>query len=108
MTFAAVILIDTMVQFLITAPGIAAVMVPLSGSIAEASGLPVVTVLNMHAVGYSNYLLPYQMGPLLIVGAVCNVPNAQLTRTCLVVGLTGLLLLAPVSYLWWRFLGYLN
>ncbi len=108
MTFAAVILIDTVVQFLITAPGIAAVMVPLSGSIAEASGLPVATVLNMHAVGYSNYLLPYQMGPLLIVGAVCNVPNAQLTRTCLAVGLTGLLVLTPVSYLWWRFLGYLN
>ena len=108
MTFAAVILIDTVVQFLITAPGIAAVMVPLSGSIAEASGLPVATVLNMHAVGYSNYLLPYQMGPLLIVGAICNVPNAQLTRTCLAVGLTGLLVLAPASYLWWRFLGYLN
>ena len=66
-------------------------------------GASVATVLNMHAVGYSNYLLPYQMGPLLIVGAVCNVPNAQLTRTCLAVGLTGLLVLTPVSYLWWRF-----
>ncbi len=107
-TFVAVILMDTAAQFLITAPGVAAVMVPLSGSVAEASGLPVATVLNMHVVGYANYLLPYQMGPILIVGAICNVPNAHLTRSCLAVGLAGLLVLAPLSYLWWRFLGYLG
>lgn len=107
-TFAAVILIDTVAQFLITSPGVAAVMVPLSGSIAEASGLPVATVLNMHVVGYSNYMLPYQMGPLLIVGALCGVPNAHLTRSCLAVGLSGLLVLAPLTCLWWWVLGYLN
>jgi len=107
-TFAAVILIDTVAQFLITSPGVAAVMVPLSGSIAEASGLPVATVLNMHVVGYSNYMLPYQMGPLLIVAALCGVLNAHLTRSCLAVGLSGLLVLAPLTCLWWWFLGYLN
>ena len=83
-------------------------MVPISGSIAEASGLPVATVLNMHAVGYSNYMLPYQMGPVLILGALCNVSNVVLTRMCLAVGLLGLLVGAPISYLWWSFLGYLD
>jgi len=107
-TFVSVILIDTLIQFLITAPGVAAVMVPISGSIAEASGLPIATVLNMHAVGYSNYMLPYQMGPILILGALCNVSNVVLTRMCLAVGLLGLLIGAPLSYLWWHFLGYLN
>lgn len=107
-TFASVVLIDTLLQFFITTPGVAAVMVPISGSIAEASGLPVATVLNMHAVGYSNYMLPYQMGPVLILGALCNVSNVVLTRMCLAVGLLGLLVGAPISYLWWSFLGYLD
>ena len=105
-TFVSVVLIDTLLQFFITVPGVAAVMVPISGSIAEATGLPVATVLNMHAVGYSNYMLPYQMGPILILGALCNVSNIVLTRMCLVVGLLGLVIGTPLSYLWWSSLGY--
>ncbi len=107
-TFFSVILIDTLVQFLITSPGIAAVMVPLSGSIAEASAIPVETIVNMHAVGYSNYMLPYQMGPLLILSALCNVSNSDLTRLCFFVGFLGLVILTPITYLWWVALGYLN
>ena len=107
-TYFSVVLIDVLVGLLTTAPGIPAVMVPLSAGIAEAAGLPVKTVLMMHAVGYSTYILPYQMGPVMIAGALCNVSNAILTRLCLVIGVLTLIFLVPINYLWWLALGYLN
>ena len=107
-TYSSVVLIDVLIGLLVTAPGIPAVMVPLSAGIADAAGLPVKTVLMMHAVGYSTYILPYQMGPVLIAGALCNVSNAILTRLCLVIGVLTLIFLVPINYLWWLALGYLN
>lgn len=107
-TFSAVVGIDMILGGLVTTPGIPAVMVPLSGSIAEAAGLPVETVLMMHAVGYSTYFLPYQMAPVMIAAAICNVSIAVLTRLCVVMGVLSLIVLLPINYLWWLVLGYVS
>jgi di/tricarboxylate transporter len=94
---------------LVTAqPGVPVVLGPLAGSIAEATGLPLISVLMTQIVGLAAILLPYESAPVMVAIQLTNVGLGPATRLSLLLGSLTLLLLTPLAYLWWRFLGYLS
>ncbi len=89
-------------------PGVPAVLGPLAGPIAEATGLPLISVLMTQVVGFAAILLPYESAPVMVAIQLANVGLAAATRLSLLLGSLTLLLLGPMAYLWWRHLGYLS
>ena len=89
-------------------PGVPAVLGPLAGSIAETTGLPLLTVLMTQVIGFSAMLFPYQSAPVMVAIQLANVGLGAATRLSLLLGGLTLLVLTPLAYPWWRFLGYLT
>lgn len=108
---------QTLIALVLTAMGVGlagtilsipAVMTPLAGGVSEASGMPLELVLMTQAVAYSTVLLPYQLPPLLIASQVSGLGLAVTSRFCLLLAICTVLVLLPLDYLWWSFLGYLK
>ncbi|WP_276330470.1 SLC13 family permease [Stella humosa] len=89
-----------------TFPGVPAVMTPLATDLAAASGLPLLTVLMTQVIGFSTVILPYQAPPIVVALQLGRVRMGQAARVSLAVLVPTILLLVPLNYLWWRFLGY--
>jgi hypothetical protein len=85
-----------------------AVLGPLAGSSAATTGLPVLSVLMTQIVGLAAMLFPYQSAPIMVALQLSNVGLGPATRLSLALGSLTLLLLAPLAYLWWRYLGVLG
>ncbi len=107
-TFTVMTIAGTLIGPLVTNPGIPAVMAPMAGGIAEASGLPVATVLMMIVVGFSMVILPFQAAPLVVAAQICGVRVRDSVKASLVLLLATMIAVMPVNYLWWRLLGYLH
>jgi hypothetical protein len=85
-----------------------AVLTPLAAPMAEAADLPLLTVLMTQVVGFSSLAFPYQSPPLMVALQLARVPLGIATKLTLALSLATLLLLAPLVFLWWRWLGYLG
>ena len=92
---------------LVTQPGVPAILTPISGSIAEATDLPLLSVLMMQVLGFSSVVLPYQVPPLMVGLSLSGLSIATATRFSLILFVLTVLILLPLDYFWWRILGYL-
>ena len=92
---------------LVTQPGVPAILTPISGSIAEATDLPLLSVLMMQVLGFSSVVLPYQVPPLMVGLSLSGLSIATATRFSLTLFVVTILILLPLDYFWWRILGYL-
>lgn len=90
---------------LTTLPGIPAVLTPLAGDLAAASGFSLEAVLMTQIVAVSSMFLPYQSPPLVVAMQLGSVPSGHMTRTCLLLAAINILVLLPLDYLWWLWLG---
>jgi di/tricarboxylate transporter len=90
---------------LTTLPGIPAVLTPLAGELAAASGFSLEAVLMTQVVAVSSMLLPYQSPPLVVAMQLGNESPGHMTRTCLLLAAINVMVLLPLDYLWWRWLG---
>ena len=88
-----------------TTTGLPAVMTPLSGVLAEASGLSLDMVLMSQTIGFSNLLFAYEGAPLVFAIGYARLPMVQVTKVLLVLGAATIALLTPLTYAWWRLLG---
>ncbi|MCJ7830579.1 MAG: anion permease, partial [Desulfobacterales bacterium] len=91
-----------------TAPGVPAVLAPLSADLAAATGFPLGTVLMTQVIGFSTVLLPYQVPPVVVGMQLGRVSGANGARMTLALAAVSLLVLLPVNYLWWALLGVFN
>ncbi len=91
-----------------TAPGVGAVLGPLSQDLAIASGLPLRTILMSYVVGYSMVLMPYQVPPLIIAMQLGGVSLRDGTKITLTIVAISFVVLMPINYLWWNWLGMFN
>ncbi len=107
-TFASITGLSTLLAMLTTQPGVAAVLTPLAGTLAEAADLPIPAVLMMTVVGYTTVVLPYQTPPLVIAMQLGQVPMSAGNKLCLTVLAVTLLVLLPLDYLWWVALGWVG
>jgi di/tricarboxylate transporter len=88
--------------------GLPVVLAPLAGDFATASGLPVLTVLMLQVVLFSVPFFPYQNFLIVIGMEYGGVSLKSGMKFCLVQAVATILILFPLNYAWWRFLGYLQ
>jgi di/tricarboxylate transporter len=106
--FAALVGVSTLTTFITAVAGMPAVLTPLAAPMADAADLPLITVLMTQVFGFSSLALPYQSPPLMVALQIARIPLGIATRLTLILSLATLLLLVPLGYLWWRWLGYLG
>ncbi|SLN40818.1 SLC13 family permease [Oceanibacterium hippocampi] len=90
-----------------TIPGSAAVMTPLAGEFAAASGLSISAVFVMQMSGFSTLLLPYQGAPVVVAMQLNQVSLGDAARVTVTLALCSVLILWPLQYLWMVLLGLL-
>jgi di/tricarboxylate transporter len=90
-----------------TMPGIVAIMSPLAGELADATGLPLITVLMTIVNGYTLVAFPYQVGPIVFALMLGGARFGDAVRLLLPLLAISALVLIPLTYLWWRYLGFL-
>ncbi|MEQ8587373.1 MAG: SLC13 family permease [Thalassobaculaceae bacterium] len=100
-------LMTTLLGTVSTMPGIPAILTPIAGDIATASGLPLETVLMTFVNGFSTVLFPYQVPPLIVLLQLGGISAAAAVRTALVTAFFTIVILLPLNYVWWQVIGLL-
>lgn len=90
---------------LTTANGVPAVFTPLAQEIADASGMPLNTVLMFQVLSYSTPLLPYQASPIVVAMMMGKVPLREGVKLSLWLAVATLVIVAPLQYVWMGILG---
>ena len=106
--FATLSLLAASMGLFATMPGEVAIMSPLAGDLAAATGLPLLTVLMTVVNGYTLVAFPYQVGPIVFALVLGGARFADAARLMLPLVLASALLLMPLTYLWWRAIGALG
>jgi len=91
-----------------TMPGIVAIMSPLAGELAGATQFPVITVLMTIVNGYTLVVFPYQAGPIVFALMLGGARFRDAMRLMLPLLVISAVIFIPLTYLWWRFPGYLG
>lgn len=103
--FGVLTIVAALFAIAVTANGAPALYTALAGEMSRASGLDLASVVMIQVVGYSTLFLPYQAPPIVMAMDLGRVPLRSATILTLVVGLSSLLIVTPLDYLWWRILG---
>jgi anion transporter len=97
------------IAFLATLPttqaGAPAMLAPMAEHFAQSSGLSLNTVLMTQVLGYSSIMFPYQSGPLLLAVGMTGETVGRVLKVLFPLSLITLLVLVPLDYFWWDFLG---
>lgn len=94
----------TAIVMVVTAPGLPALMVPLSADIATATGIPLATVLMTQVVAFSTPLLPYPVPPLIVGLHLGGLKSIEVSKITLALAALSLFLFIPLNYIWWSIL----
>jgi anion transporter len=89
-----------------TNPAQPAVLAPLAETFAQATGWPIKSALMVIGVGFTTFLLPYQVPPAMVGLQVGALRVRQMLRLALPLAAFGLFFMLPLQYLWWRLIGY--
>ena len=105
--FVSLATISSLVSVLTTLPGAPAVLTPLAGEMARASGLPIEAVLMSQVLGFSNPIFPYESAPLVVAMQLGGERLGPAQTLCLLLAAVTVLVLLPLDFLWWRLLGWI-
>jgi anion transporter len=89
-----------------TNPAQPAVLAPLAETFAQATGWPLKSALMVIGVGFTTFMLPYQVPPAMVGLQVGALRVRQMLRLALPLAAFSLLVMLPLQYLWWRLIGY--
>lgn len=106
-TFAAVVGLGTALELVTTLPGQPAIMTSFADTIAQATGWPLLTVLMTQVSAWALVMFPYQAPPLVATRALSGLPVRKFIRLMIPMAIFGWVVMVPLQYFWWRFLGYL-
>ncbi len=106
--FASVIGLGVSMGLVTTLPGLPAIMTAFADALAQATGWPLLTVLMAQVPSWALTMFPYQAPPLVAAKAISGLPVGRFLRLMLPFALFGWVVMVPLQYLWWRFLGYLS
>ncbi|PWV65921.1 SLC13 family permease [Plasticicumulans acidivorans] len=105
--FAGLTALGLAVALVTTLPGVPAVLTPLAGRLAELTGWSVEAMLMSQVLAFSTLLLPYQSAPLVVGMQLGGERLGAAVRVTLSSAAITLLLLLPLDYFWWRWLGWI-
>jgi di/tricarboxylate transporter len=95
----------TLAGLFTTNPAQPAVLAPLAESFALATGWSLKTALMVIGVGFTTFLLPYQVPPAMVGLQVGALRVADMLRLALPLAAFNLVVMLPLQYLWWRLIG---
>jgi len=104
-SFAALVGVSALFNFVVTSNGVPALFTPLAGALAAASGLKLMTVLMLQVIGFSTTILPYQAAPIVVALQLGGVPPGPAIRLSLLLAAITFAVLVPLDFLWFRLLG---
>ncbi|MGH8662578.1 MAG: SLC13 family permease [Burkholderiales bacterium] len=99
-------LLATFAGLFTTNPAQPAVLAPLAEFFAQATGWPLKSVLMTIGIGFTTFLLPYQVPPAMVGLQVGGLRVTSMLRLALPLAAFNLVVLLPMQYLWWRLIGY--
>lgn len=105
--FAALIGLGAAMGLVTTLPGEPAIMTALAENLARATGWPLVSVLMTQVPSWALLMFPYQAPPLVVAMVVGRICVGEFLRLLIPMALFGWIVMVPLQYLWWRYLGYL-
>jgi len=97
---------STLASMIVTNPAQPALLSPLAGHFAEATGWPIQAALMTSAVGFSTLLLPYQAPPVVVGMQLAHLKVRDALLLTVPLALISVFALIPLHYLWWRVIGY--
>jgi len=89
-----------------TAPGVPAVITPLSDTLSQVTSLPLKTVLMTQVLGFSTVIFPYQAPPIAIGMQLAGERLSAAFKVCFVLAIISIFFLLPLDYFWWKVLGW--
>lgn len=104
--FAVLSALVSLLNFVLTANGVPAMVTPMAQELASASGFSLLSVIMLQVFAYATPLLPYQASPVVVAMGLGNVPAKAGLKLCVLVFIFSVLLLLPLDYGWFRLLGY--
>jgi len=104
--FAVLSALVSLLNFVLTANGVPAMVTPMAQELAGASGFSLLSVIMLQVLAYATPLLPYQASPVVVAMGLGNVPAKAGLKLCVLVFIFSVLLLLPLDYGWFRLLGY--
>lgn len=107
-SFVSMVGLGTAANIATTAPSMPAVIGPLAADISSSSGLPLKTVLMSQVIAYSTVVLPYQVPPLIVAMQLGGIPIKDGAKMTLALATLSLLVLVPLNYFWWSWLGLMQ
>jgi di/tricarboxylate transporter len=99
-------LLTTFAGLFTTNPAQPAVLAPLAETFAQATGWPLKSVLMVIGIGFTTFLLPYQVPPAMVGLQVGALRVKTMLRLALPLAAFSLIAVLPLQYLWWRVIGY--
>ncbi|MEX0695493.1 MAG: SLC13 family permease [Rhodospirillales bacterium] len=105
MSFFSMVGLGTIVNMVATAPSVPAVVGPMASEISTLTGIPLRTVLMSQVISYSTVILPYQVPPLIVAMQLGGVSLRDAARMTVALAVISLVVLVPLNYLWWSWLG---
>lgn len=105
--FASMIGLGVVLQLFTTLPGQPAIMTSFAETLAAGTGWPLLTVLMTSVSAWALVMFPYQAPPLVATRAMSGLPVRAFLRLMLPLAAFGWVVMVPLQYLWWRFMGYL-
>jgi len=103
--FGAMMIVGTTLSLFANPAGTSAVLTPLAGEIARATGWPMETAMLSQVLSFMVILMPYQIAPVLTAMLLGNVAYGRMLRFCLGYSTVYIFVIAPLNFLWWRYLG---
>lgn len=103
--FGALTAIGGMLTFALNPAGVPAVLSPMAGDIAQATGWPLETVLMTQVNSFFIILVPYQLAPVFAGVLLTRVPIGYCARLGFIYSMIYLFAIVPLNFLWWRHIG---
>jgi di/tricarboxylate transporter len=98
-------LLGTLTSMIATVTATPAILTPLAPYLVEATGFSLDSILNVQVLGFSNPLMTYESPPLVVAMALGGIGIGAAQRLCLWLALVTMVVLWPIDYLWWQYLG---
>ena len=106
-TYAAFSGLSMVFSMFATLPGAITIIAPFAEQVADSCILSLIVVMIMIVNGFSTLFLPYQSAPIMVGLRLSNVSLATAARVMLPLAVITIVLLLPLNFLWWQWLGYL-
>lgn len=103
--FGAMLVVGSLLSLAANPAGTSAVLTPLAGEIARATGWPMETAMLSQVLSFMFILLPYQIAPVLTAMLLGHVAYGRMMRFCVAYSAIYVALITPLNFLWWRWLG---